>query len=246
MRVDGRMPHEMRKLTLETNVNMYAEGSVLMGYGNTKVLCTVSLEERVPFFMRGSGKGWITAEYAMLPRATDQRNSRERGREGLSGRSQEIQRLIGRSMRTVFHLDELGERSLLIDCDVLQADGGTRTASITASWVATMLALNRLVQENKLKRIPVLAQAAAVSVGIVDNTALLDLCYQEDSRAEVDMNVVITANGELIEVQGTGEQSTFSRQQLNTMLDMAEAGLQEVFALQRAVLHEQGVHWRMN
>jgi len=243
MRFDDRLPHEMRPMTLETGVNIYAEGSVLMSYGNTKVLCTASLEERVPFFMRGSGKGWITAEYAMLPRATDKRNTRERGREGLSGRSQEIQRLIGRSMRTVFNLDDLGERSLLIDCDVLQADGGTRTASITAAWVAIMLAMNGLVLENKLKRIPVRSQAAAVSVGMVDNELLLDLCYQEDSRAEVDMNVVLTTSGQLIEVQGTGETSTFSRQQLSAMLDMAEAGLQEVFALQRNALHERQVHW---
>lgn len=243
MRVDGRSADELRPLHLETGFNIYAEGSVLISVGHTKVHCTASLEERVPFFLKGSGSGWITAEYDMLPRATQTRNQRERGRVGTGGRAQEIQRLIGRSLRSVCQLQLLGERTITLDCDVLQADGGTRTASITASWLAMMLAMDKLVKERQLRQIPVRAQAAAISVGLLGDEALLDLCYQEDSRAQVDMNVVMTDSKELIEIQGTGEEATFTRQQMNRMLDLAELGLETIFARQREILDQCGVRW---
>ncbi|MCL2498491.1 MAG: ribonuclease PH [Symbiobacteriaceae bacterium] len=242
MRVDQRAPSELRPLKLEIGSNIYAEGSALISCGDTKVYCTASVEERVPAFLKGTGSGWVTAEYDMLPRATQTRNQRERQRNGISGRTQEIQRLIGRSLRAVCNLEALGERSIYLDCDVLQADGGTRTAAITASWVALICALNGLVRERRLRQLPILSQAAAVSVGLVNNQVLLDLCYVEDSSAQVDMNVVMNSHAELIEVQGCGERSTFSRQQMNAMIDLAEKGLGELFVLQREALASHSIY----
>jgi len=214
----------------------YAEGSALIEMGQTRVICAATLEERVPFFKRNSGQGWLTAEYAMLPRATQQRTQRETGRGGASGRTHEIQRLIGRSLRAVCDLGALGERTLTVDCDVLQADGGTRTAAITGAYVALVLACRRLKGAGQIARSPVSGEMAAVSVGIVGGAALLDLKYDEDSRAGVDMNVVGTGDGRFIEIQGTAEGEPFSREQMEELLALAGAGLAELFAAQRAAL----------
>lgn len=214
----------------------YAEGSVLIEMGNTRVICAASLEDRVPPFLRNSGQGWLTAEYAMLPRSTQTRTSREIGRGGPSGRTHEIQRLIGRSLRAVADMKALGERTLTIDCDVLQADGGTRTAAITGAYVAFALAGTRLARSGKISKSIVLNQVAAVSVGIVDGTPLLDLKYDEDSRAEVDMNVVCTGDGRFIEVQGTAEREPFTRAQMDELLALAGAGISELVRLQRNAL----------
>lgn len=210
-----------------------AEGSALIEIGNTKVICTASVEDRVPPFLRNQGKGWVTAEYAMLPRATNTRTQREVGNRGVSGRTQEIQRLIGRSLRAVIDTSAMGERTITIDCDVIQADGGTRTASITGAFVALQQACQKLQKDNVIKRSPVLQEVAAVSVGIVESTALLDLCYVEDSAAEVDMNIVCTGNGKFIEVQGTAEKEPFSREQMNELLALAEKGIQQLMMFQR-------------
>lgn len=216
-----------------------AEGSVLIEAGNTRVLCNATIESTVPGWLRNSGKGWVTAEYSMLPRATLTRTPRESERGKIGGRTHEIQRLIGRSLRSVMDLKALGERSIILDCDVLQADGGTRTAAITGACVALAMALNRLVAAGTLPRSPLREMVAATSVGIVDGAVLLDLAYEEDSQAEVDMNVVMTASGGLVETQATAERETYTRERLNTMLDYAESGIAELIRMQQAVLTAQ-------
>lgn len=239
MRYDGREPLQLRPIHIETNYLKHPEGSVLISVGDTKVICAASIEDRVPPFMRGEGKGWITAEYSMLPRATEQRNIRESSKGKVSGRTMEIQRLIGRALRAVVNLEAIGERTVWIDCDVIQADGGTRTASITGAFVAMAIALNGLVEKKALSSFPVTDFLAATSVGILgDGQAVLDLNYVEDSSAAVDMNVVMTGNGEFVELQGTGEESTFSRSQLAQMLEAAETGLVELFDKQKNALGE--------
>lgn len=238
IRCDGRRPDELRPLTITPDFIKFAEGSVLVACGDTKVICTVSVEDRVPPFLRGTGRGWITAEYALLPRSTESRTPRETSRGILSGRTQEIQRLIGRSLRAVVDLDQLGERTFLVDCDVIQADGGTRIASITGAFVALVLALRRLIAQGVLTTLPVKNYLAAVSVGIVDGTPMLDLCYAEDSRAEVDMNVVVTDDGRFVEIQGTAEKQPFTTEQLLTLLELARRGIPTVLAAQKAVLGE--------
>lgn len=237
MRHDGRRVDQLRSVDFVKDFVIHPEGSVLITVGNTKVICNASIEDRVPPFMRGAGKGWITAEYSMLPRATEQRTIRESAKGKISGRTMEIQRLIGRSLRAVVDLKALGERTIWIDCDVIQADGGTRTASITGAFVAMTLALGKLVTDGKLKVLPISDYLAAISVGI-DKThgEILDLDYQEDSTAEVDMNVIMTSKGNLVELQGTGEESTFSRSQLTSMLDLAEDGVQSLIQLQKQAL----------
>jgi len=216
---------------------MHPEGSVLIEVGNTKVICNATIEERVPPFMRGQGKGWITAEYAMLPRATDQRNTRESSRGKVSGRTMEIQRLIGRALRAVVDLEKLGERTIWIDCDVIQADGGTRTASITGAFVALVLACGRLLEEDKVKNLPVTDYLAATSVGVLeDGEVVLDLNYEQDFAANVDMNVVMTGKGKFVEIQGTGEESTFSYDELQLMLEHAQIGIEQLFAVQKEAL----------
>src|SRR6185503_13870617 len=235
-RTDGRAADDLRPVCITPGFLPYAEGSVLIQMGNTRVVCAASLEDRVPPFLRNSGQGWLTAEYAMLPRATQTRTSREIGRGGPSGRTHEIQRLIGRSLRAVADMKALGERTLTIDCDVLQADGGTRTAAITGAYVAFSLAASRLLKSGKISRSIVLNSVAAVSVGIVDSTPLLDLKYDEDSRAEVDMNVVCTGDGRFIEVQGTAEREPFTRAQMDELLALAGAGISELVRLQSAAI----------
>ncbi len=236
MRHDGRRPEELRATKITPNYLPTAEGSVLIEVGHTKVICAASLEETVPGFRRGSGKGWITAEYGMLPRSTSTRSPREvnRGRPG--GRTHEIQRLIGRSLRGVTDLDKLGERTLMVDCDVIQADGGTRTASITGGWVALALALQQMVEFNMIPRLPLQHHLAATSVGVVDGVPMLDLCYEEDSQAAVDMNVVMTSGGEYVEVQATAEHSSFSRTQLDELLALADGGIQSLVDIQRQIV----------
>jgi ribonuclease PH len=235
-RPDRREPHQIRALTLTPNYVQTAEGSILVSLGNTRVLTNATIEPGVPGWLRNSGRGWVTAEYAMLPRSTVTRTPRESERGKIGGRTHEIQRLIGRSLRSVIDLQALGERTVILDCDVIQADGGTRTAAITGAAVALALALNALVASGALKQSPMKQLVAATSVGIVSGTPLLDLCYEEDSQAEVDMNVVMTADGGLVETQATAEKNSFSRKQLNELLDLAEAGLKEIFAAQRATL----------
>jgi ribonuclease PH len=224
---------------IERGVLKYAEGSALVSCGDTRVLCAVSVEHGVPPFLRGSGQGWVTAEYGMLPRSTHQRTPREASRGKQGGRTVEIQRLIGRSLRAVVDLAALGERTLWIDCDVLQADGGTRTASVTGAFVALAEALERLRAQGELPRLPLHDFVAAISVGVVDGQVLLDLAYDEDTRAEVDMNVVGTAGGRLIEVQGTAERTPFSRDELTTLLDLAQRGIAQLVAVQRQALGEE-------
>jgi ribonuclease PH len=215
---------------------MYADGSVLLEAGNTKVLCTAMVEDKVPPFLRGQGKGWVTAEYNMLPSATQVRKPRDMSRGKVDGRTVEIQRLIGRALRSVVDLEKLGERTIWVDCDVLQADGGTRTAAITGSFIALMEAFHKLVEKGALSQIPVKTQVAAVSVGIVGGEAMLDLCYVEDAAAEVDMNVVMTANGEIIEIQGTGEERPFTKEEFARLMELAELGIQGLVSLQREAL----------
>ena len=228
MHSDTRQANQLRDTIITPNYLIHAEGSVLIEAGRTKVICTASVEDRVPAFLRNTGKGWITAEYGMLPRATSTRTTREASAGKLGGRTQEIQRLIGRSLRSVANLTAFGERTIWIDCDVIQADGGTRTASITGAFVALALALEKLRQREIIKTIPLSDYVAAVSVGIVKGEALLDLAYEDDSRAEVDMNVVKTGDGRFIEVQGTAEAMPFGRDALNTLLDLADAGIKQL------------------
>lgn len=237
-RTDGRAANELRAVRLIPDYLPHAEGSAFIEMGMTRVICAASIEDRVPPFLRGRGQGWITAEYAMLPRATLQRTPRETGRGGLSGRTHEIQRLIGRSLRAVADMKLLGERSITLDCDVLQADGGTRTASITGAYVALALACRRLLRSAKITRQPLTGEVAAVSVGIVQGTPLLDLKYDEDSQAEVDMNVVCTGDGRFIEVQGTAEGAPFTREAMDDLLLLATTGIAELRTAQRRALEE--------
>lgn len=238
-RIDGRKNNELRKVKVTRNYIKYAEGSALIEFGNTKVICTASVDDKVPLFKKGSGEGWVTAEYSMLPRATQVRNIRDISKLRLNGRANEIQRLIGRSLRSVIDLKLLGERTIMVDCDVIQADGGTRTASITGGFIALMDACSYLVDKKMISEIPVLNFVAAVSTGLVKGQEMLDLCYEEDSNAIVDMNVVMTDAGELIEVQATGELAPFSRQSMNTMLDLAESGIRELISVQKNALLER-------
>ena len=235
-RNDGRGASELRSVRILTGYMPQAEGSALIEMGSTKVICTASVEDRVPPFLRNKGQGWVTAEYSMLPRATFQRTPRETGRGGPSGRTHEIQRLIGRSLRAIVDMRRIGERTITLDCDVIQADGGTRTAAITGAYVALELACRKLVHNGTIKRSPVLDQVAAVSVGIVGGGALLDLKYDEDSRAEVDMNVVCTGDGRFIEVQGTAEGKPFSRAEMDKLLGLASEGIQSLLLLQKTAL----------
>lgn len=235
-RVDARAVDALRPVTITRSYTMHAEGSVLIEFGHTKVLCTASIEEKVPNHKKGSGEGWVTAEYGMLPRATHTRNDREAFRGKQSGRTQEIQRLIGRSLRAVFDLTLLGERTIHLDCDVLQADGGTRTAAITGAYVAAHDAVSQLMAQGKVKVSPILDQVAAVSVGIVQGTPVLDLAYTEDSVCDTDMNVVMTGAGHFVEVQGTAEGAAFTRLEINALLDLAEKGISELVALQKIAL----------
>ncbi len=235
-RSDGRTPRDLRPITMTPHFIVHPEGSVLIEAGRTRVICTASVEEKVPPFLRNTGRGWVTAEYGMLPRATNTRSTRESSAGKVGGRTQEIQRLIGRSLRSVTRMADMGERTVWIDCDVIQADGGTRTASITGAFVAMVLAFRKLVAQGTLVRVPVAHQVAAVSVGIVGGVPLLDLAYEEDSRADVDMNVVKTSDGRYIEVQGTAESEPFSRDRLGDMLDLADAGLERLMALQRDII----------
>lgn len=232
-RNDGRLVDALRDITFQRDFTRYAEGSVLVGFGETRVLCNVSVEEGVPPFLRGTGRGWVTAEYAMLPRATHTRSVREAARGKIGGRTHEIQRLIGRALRAVTDMQLLGERTLLVDCDVLQADGGTRTAAITGAWVALSDAVSCLIKNNRLTRSPLKDSVSAVSVGIVDNRAVLDLNYLEDSSASVDMNFVITGDGRFVEVQGTAEEEPFTVEQLESMRHLAQQGCQVLAKLQQ-------------
>ncbi len=236
LRHDGRSNTQLRPVRIQRNYIKHAEGSVLIEVGDTKVICTASVEERIPPFKKDSGEGWVTAEYSMLPRATAVRNQRDISKLKLNGRSSEIQRLIGRSLRTIVDLKLLGERSITIDCDVIQADGGTRTASITGAYVALVDACRTLVKNGLISKMPVTGTVAATSVGIVKGEELLDLCYIEDSNAEVDMNVIMTGEGEFIELQATGEKSSFSKKQLDQLLNLAESGIRELIKAQNEVL----------
>ncbi len=235
-RADGRAWDELRPVRIIPGYQSFAEGSALIELGKTQVLCSVSVEERVPAFLRGEGSGWITAEYSMLPRATVTRSPRDSTLGRTSGRNQEIQRLIGRSLRAVVDLPALGERTLTVDCDVLQADGGTRTAAITGSYVALHLAMQTMADMGILSSIPLKSAVAATSVGIVHNYRLLDLCYDEDSNAGVDFNVVMTSQGEFVEVQGTAEGKPFNKETIDALLSLAEKGINELFQIQQAVL----------
>ncbi len=235
-RSDNRTPTDLRPTRLTPHYLMHPEGSVLIDVGRTRVICTASVEERVPPFLKGSGKGWVTGEYGMLPRATTTRSTRESSTGKVGGRTQEIQRLIGRSLRAVTRLTDLGERTIWIDCDVIQADGGTRTASITGGFVALVLALQKLRESGRLTKIPVDDYVAATSVGVVAGVAMLDLAYDEDSRAEVDMNVVKTGRGRFIEVQGTAEGEPFEQATLTALLDLADTGVRRLVELQRELV----------
>jgi len=236
MRHDNRLAEQLRPTRITPNYLMHAEGSVLIEAGKTKVICTASVEDRVPPFRRNTGKGWVTAEYGMLPRATTTRTQREASAGRVGGRTQEIQRLIGRSLRAVTRLEELGERTITLDCDVIQADGGTRTASITGAFVALVLAVQKMREQDILRTMPVQDFVAATSVGIVEGMPMLDLAYVEDSRADVDMNIVKTGSGLFIELQGTAEAIPFGREALNQLLDLADTGIRQLIALQRGLV----------
>lgn len=235
-RPSKRQPNQIREVTITRGYTMHAEGSVLIAFGNTKVLCTASILEKVPPHKKGSGEGWVTAEYGMLPRATHTRSDREAARGKQSGRTQEIQRLIGRALRSVFDLKKLGERTLHLDCDVLQADGGTRTAAITGAFVAARDAVNELLAKGALKEDPILDNIAAISVGIYQGLPVADLDYDEDSSCDTDMNIVMTGKGGIVEVQGTAEGATFSRQELNALLDLGQEAIATLVAKQNASL----------
>jgi ribonuclease PH len=241
-RSDGRRPDELRPVTIEPGFLKYAEGSTLISVGNTRVLCAATLEERVPPWMKGRGTGWVTAEYAMLPRATQDRTQRESSKGRVGGRTHEIQRIIGRALRAVTDMVKLGERTIWIDCDVIQADGGTRTAAVTGAYVALALALRKGFDPSDAKRWPLNAGIAATSVGIVNGHPLLDLAYDEDSSAHVDMNVSMTDAGRFVEIQWTAEAQPFDRKELDTMLGLAEKGIRELFELQKSALAGQPVH----
>ncbi len=236
MRPSQRQPDQLRTIRITRNFTRHAEGSVLIEMGDTRVLCTASVEESLPPFLRGKGQGWVTAEYGMLPRATHTRSAREAAKGKQTGRTQEIQRLIGRSLRAVTDLKALGERQITLDCDVLQADGGTRCASITGAWIALYEACEKLVQAGKLCANPVRDHVAAISVGIVDGSAVLDLDYPEDSGCDTDMNVIMTGTGGIVEVQGTAEGEPFTREQMNTLMDLAQMGIRQLVAEQQSAL----------
>lgn len=236
VRVDGRNEREIRRTKITTGYIKHAEGSVLIEMGQTKVICNATVEEKVPPFLKGQNKGWVTAEYSMLPRATTVRNQREAARGKISGRTNEIQRLIGRSLRAVVDMNALGERTVILDCDVIQADGGTRTAAITGSYVAMLIALKKLVDNGVLSRFPVRDWLAAVSVGKVKEQLCLDLCYEEDSHAIVDMNIVMTGKGNFVEIQGTAEGYPFNREELQGFLDLGHEGTKQLIEIQKAVL----------
>jgi ribonuclease PH len=236
MRSDGRLDEQLRPTRITPNYLLHAEGSVLVESGKTKVICTASVEDRVPPFRRNSGKGWVTAEYGMLPRATTTRTQREASSGRVGGRTQEIQRLIGRSLRAVTKMEELGERTITLDCDVIQADGGTRTASITGAFVALSLAVHRMREQDMIRTMPIVDYVAATSVGIVEGMPMLDLAYVEDSKADVDMNVIKTGAGLYIELQGTAEAMPFGREALNRLLDLADTGIRQLIALQRGLV----------
>ena len=236
MRIDGRKNDQSRSVKITRHYTKYAEGSVFIEVGDTKVLCNVAVEEKVPPFLKGTGEGWITAEYSMLPRATDNRKNRDISRLKMDGRSMEIQRLIGRALRSVVDLKALGERTLWVDCDVIQADGGTRTTSITGAFIALVDAVNKIHKAKPFKVYPIRSFVAATSVGIVAEEKLLDLCYQEDSKAKVDMNIVMTDDYNIVEVQGTGEESPFSRSELSELLDLGEKGIKNMIQIQKDAL----------
>jgi len=236
VRSDGRRADELRPVRITTGFQPHAEGSALIEVGQTRVICTASIEERVPPFLRNRGQGWVTAEYAMLPRATLQRTPRETGRGGPSGRTHEIQRLIGRSLRAIADMSLIGERTITLDCDVLQADGGTRTASITGAYVAFALACQHLRRAGRITRLPIRSEVAAISVGLLERVPLLDLNYVEDSRAEVDMNVICAGDGRFIEVQGTAEREPFTRAEMDNLLELARLGIEQLVAIQREAL----------
>ena len=236
MRPSQRLPHQLRDVRIERNFTCHAEGSVLVRMGNTHVLCTASVEESVPGFLRGKGQGWVTAEYGMLPRSTHTRTAREAAKGKQTGRTQEIQRLIGRSLRAVTDLKALGERQITLDCDVLQADGGTRCASITGAWVALADACAKLVAEGKLTALPIRDHVAAVSAGIFGGVPVLDLDYAEDSDCDTDMNVIMTGTGGIVEIQGTAEGTPFSRRELDALIDLAAGGIQQLVVLQKEAL----------
>ncbi len=235
-RIDGRGPYELRPVTITKGYINTAPGSALIELGNTKVICTVSLEDRVPAFLVGSGKGWLTAEYGMLPGSSSKRIKRETATGRVNGRNKEIQRMIGRTLRTILDFRDIGERTIYIDCDVIQADGGTRTASITGSYVALVEAINRFIKDGTLNNNPLLDAVAAISVGVVEGKVLLDLCYAEDVRAETDMNVAMTGNGGIVEVQGSAEGRPFSRCAAEQMLDVSDRGIKTLLTLQKEVL----------
>jgi len=237
-RADGRAHNELRPVNITPGFQLYAEGSALIELGNTQVLCSVSVEDRVPNFLKGGGTGWITAEYAMLPRATVTRTPRDSFTGRIGGRNQEIQRFIGRSLRAVTDLSALGERSLIVDCDVLQADGGTRTAAVTGAYVALYKSLRNLADMGVVSSVPLKSAVAATSVGIMRDNMMLDLCYDEDCNASVDFNVVMTSKGEFVEVQGTAEGKPFSRKTIDELLSLAEAGIQQLFQIQKAALEK--------
>ncbi|HCX65678.1 MAG TPA: ribonuclease PH [Eubacteriaceae bacterium] len=235
-RIDGRDNNELRDIQITSNYTKYAQGSVLMAMGETKVLCTAMIEDRVPIFLRGQGKGWVTAEYNMLPSSTATRKQRSVTKGKLDGRSVEIQRLIGRALRSVVDLEKLGERTIWIDCDVIQADGGTRTTAITGAFIALVQAVDSLMEQGMMESSPVVSHVAATSVGIVDGVPMLDLCYEEDAKAQVDMNIVMTEKEEFIELQGTGEEHPFSKEQFDQLLQLAGDGIQTLIERQRSTL----------
>lgn len=239
MRSDGRKPNETRSISIERNYIKHAEGSVLITVGDTKVICTATVEDKVPHFLRNSGTGWITAEYGMLPRSTGTRNQRESTRGKVGGRTMEIQRLIGRALRSIVDLKALGEKTLWLDCDVIQADGGTRTASITGAYVALVDALYKRVKTGALSTMPITDFLAATSVGVVNETPVLDLCYEEDSAAKVDMNVVMTGVGKFVEIQGTGEEAPFTVDELHQLLALGKTGVEHLIAKQKEALGEE-------
>lgn len=236
MRIDGREVDQLRDIQITRNFTKYAEGSVLVETGDTMILCNVSIEDSVPYFLRGQNRGWLTAEYSLLPRATQSRNIREAAKRKLSGRTQEIQRLIGRSLRAIVDLDLMGERTIWVDCDVLQADGGTRTASITGAYVALVDAINFMLTEEKIEKNPIKGFMAATSVGIVDGVAMLDLCYEEDFKAQVDLNIAMTEAGKIIEIQGTAEDAPFTKDELDKLYALAEKGILELIEEQKLEL----------
>jgi ribonuclease PH len=241
MRIDGRKEDELREINIIRNYGRFAEGSCLIEQGNTRVLCTASIEEKVPQFLKGTNAGWVTAEYGMLPRSCKTRSLRESIRGSVGGRTHEIQRMIGRSLRAVVDLQALGERTIWIDCDVLQADGGTRTASISGGYIALYDALQWLIQNKKIEKNPIKDYLAAISVGIVNGKDLLDLNYEEDSNAEVDMNIIMTGSGKIVEIQGTAEKTPFSEEKLNELITLAKKGIEEIIKLEKNII-TKGIH----